>query len=253
MILQQDTIADTIQSKIDTTNFLGTNVKSEFQQLQLIDHNIENWIFILIICLLAILSFGLFFHKKKFELVLQASIIQRHTNQLIRESNPLSERISLILLLIYLFSFSLFIYYGLLIFTNVEVILSGLLLYTVIFSVVFISWLLKTILIKISGILFNTQQQATQHIISNFLLNISTGLIYLIIDIPMIYSQPLIMIYVGVLLIIITFVLKVYRGFQIGLNFTKFSKFHLFLYLCTLEILPVIVIVKFCYIFLVGI
>ena len=44
-----------------------------------------------------------------------------------------------------------------------------------------------------------------------------------------------------------------YRGFQIGMNFTKFSKFHLFLYLCTLEILPVVVMVKFCYILLEGI
>ena len=249
----QDTIIDSIQAKIDTTNFLGNNIKSEFQKFQLIDHNIENWVFVIIICLLAILSFGLFFHRKKFGSVLRASVIQRHTNQLLRESNPLYERISLILLLVYLFSFSLFIYFGLMIYTDVEIVISGLLLFAIILSLVFLSWLLKSIIIKLTGLVFYSHHHANLHMISNFLINISAGLIYLVIIIPMIYSHPIIMLYLGVLLMIITFVLKVYRGFQIGMNFTKFSKFHLFLYLCTLEILPVVVMVKLCYILLEGI
>lgn len=246
----QDTLTDSVHKEVDTVNFLGTRIESEFQQLQINDNTTESWIFVIIVGLLAILAFGLFFHKTKFSLLLKSSVVQRHSNQLVRESNPLSERISLILLLVYLFAFSLYIYYLIKYFTDITELISGMTLYAMILGFIFLSWFFKTLIIRITGNVFYTRKQAYLHIVSNFLLNISAGLIYLILIIPMVYSQPLIMMYTGLALIVSTFIFKVYKGFQIGLNFSKFSKFHLFLYLCTLEILPVVIMVKFCLTFL---
>jgi hypothetical protein len=53
-----------------------------------------------------------------------------------------------------------------------------------------------------------------------------------------------ILIYSSLLIAGITYIYRLIRGFDIGLSHQNYSPFHLFLYLCALEIAPLLVIIK---------
>jgi hypothetical protein len=50
--------------------------------------------------------------------------------------------------------------------------------------------------------------------------------------------------YIAICIVFLLFIYRFFRGLSIGTGNTKFSLFHLFLYLCTLEILPYMIVAK---------
>ncbi len=230
----------------DTVNFLGNTITND-QIIVESENTQESWVFILILICFTILAFARFYHRTRFEMIIQASLLYRYTSQLIREGNVLRERISLYLSIIYLFSFTFFIYFGLSIITDIDTYFSSLYLYSCILLLVFLIWSFKSLAIRIVGNIFNSKLQASEHILSNFLINMTTGVILLILWLPLIYAGTNFFFYFGLLVLAFVFTLKLLNEFQIGMSHSKFSIFHLFLYLCTFEILPILLLVKFSY------
>lgn len=72
-----------------------------------------------------------------------------------------------------------------------------------------------------------------------FILSISS-----LVQVPFIilfsYNQEVIFIWISIILLIAFLILRMLRGFIIGYQQTQFSKSYIFLYLCSLEILPII-------------
>jgi len=62
--------------------------------------------------------------------------------------------------------------------------------------------------------------------------------------------SPSVFIYAGYAIIGGFLAVRLIRGLAIGFNSSRVSKFYLFLYLCTLEILPFIVLVKLIMIYI---
>lgn len=90
------------------------------------------------------------------------------------------------------------------------------------------------------AILFNSQK--TYQVFFNdhlFVLSIS-GILQIPFLILFTYNQHLIFIWISVIILMVLGVLRMLRGFIIGYQQTEFSKSYIFLYLCSLEILPII-------------
>ncbi|MFH2144256.1 MAG: DUF4271 domain-containing protein [Bacteroidota bacterium] len=105
----------------------------------------------------------------------------------------------------------------------------------------------KYLILKTIGFFLNFISETNEYIQCIFLYNKLFGIILL----PLIISYPFIdsnyqflLIYAGVSIFSLLFILRVLRGIIISIK-NKFSMFYIILYLCTLEILPIMILYKF--------
>ena len=208
-------------------------------------NNQDDWIFILIIAAFALLAFVQVFYNRRLKMILQAVYARHYASQLLREGNIFNERVSIVLFLIYLIAFSTFLYEGLKLFSHVTGFMPDLTFYLILLAGIFLFWIAKVALIQISGMIFTTQKRSFEYLLHAYMINLAIGLFLVCILLPMIYLNGKVFFYIGLGFLLIMFVFKLIKGISIGFSFTKFSRFHLFLYLCTLEILPLAVLVKF--------
>jgi O-antigen/teichoic acid export membrane protein len=108
---------------------------------------------------------------------------------------------------------------------------------------VFALYAVKIILLKILGFILDKQQAMNEYIFTVFLVNqvIAIGLIP--VNIFMAYGSPslaIMSIYTGIILLVIAFIVKVGKGTLGALAGGEITLFYLLLYLCTFEILPLL-------------
>jgi hypothetical protein len=178
-------------------------------------------------------------------MILQAVYARHYASQLIREGNIFNERVSIVLFLIYLIAFSIFLYEGLKIFSQVTGFIPDFIFYLKLLAGIFLFWIAKVAVIQITGMIFTTQKRSFEYLLNAYMINLIIGLFLVCILLPMIYLNGKVFFFIGMGFLLIMFVFKLVKGITIGFSFAKFSRFHLFLYLCTLEILPLAVLVKF--------
>lgn len=105
-------------------------------------------------------------------------------------------------------------------------------------------YLLRIIIIFATGIIFNTKEAAGRQL--KLFINIDNIMGVLLI--PVLYIILFVRVdfvfYLGIIIIFILHIFKWFQSFIIGNSILGFSILHLFMYLCTLEIIPLIILVK---------
>ncbi len=206
--------------------------------------------------LLLFVSFALFvmlyvYNRKRLNQIIKAFYFNRVANQLAREEVSITNRTTVILSILFLTSLSLFIY-QLIDFYQYKLPFDKLNLIWIIPSGLFLSYLIKMISIKTMGFIFKVQTEASNYIFTLFLFINALGLCILpvVVGIYFVKQAPAeLFIYIGCSIIFLFLGTRIIRGFIIGVNSVRISNIYLFLYLCTLEILPIFIAVK---IFLLG-
>jgi hypothetical protein len=185
-------------------------------------------------------------NRKRLRQVVRAFYISRYTNQLGRDELTISNRITVSLSLLFVVTFSLFIsqvaeYYHYI--TPAES--------TVFFFksavLICVTYLVKVAAVRFFGFVFQNQKEAGDYSLIVLLFCNILGLFLLPVVICMAFIRdvsPEVFIYTGAGVFATFLLIRVLRGVLIGLNSVKVSGFYLFLYLCTLEILPFVVMVK---------
>jgi hypothetical protein len=118
--------------------------------------------------------------------------------------------------------------------------------FLMVLGVVLVYFFSKKLIYLLLGSLFEAHSETREYLfnIDNF--NRSLGLILLIIVVSISYTpfkNPVFIVYVGIFIIAVFNLLLLKRGISILLK-KQFSIFYLFLYLCTLEFLPLLLIYK---------
>ncbi len=198
---------------------------------------------ILIICFV-LLAWGRLFYRRRLDMIFRAVFAKNYANQLIREGNIFNERIGLVLFLIYLAVISLFVYLSIPIVSEAEIPLSDGWLYSSILVFFMGFWIFKVTLARVLSLLFNTTEYSRELMANMYLFNLFAGIVLLPLVACMAYAQTDIFLYISLLVIALIYILRIMREGIIGFRVINFSVFHLFLYLCTLEILPMIVLAK---------
>lgn len=184
-------------------------------------------------------------NRKRLNQIVKGFYINRYANQLSRDEVALGNRVSVFLAILFVFTLTLFItqvneYYG---FTKSN---SYTLFLLISLSIVAI-YGTKLILIRILGHVFKMDKEAGEYRMSIFLFGNVLGLFMFPVVICLEFvkqASPLVFISTGLGIILIFLFIRLIRGFVIGFNSVRISKFYLFLYLCTLEILPFVIAVK---------
>tara|TARA_Y100000589_G_C27000407_1_gene566485 strand:- start:185 stop:826 length:642 start_codon:yes stop_codon:yes gene_type:complete len=179
------------------------------------------------------------FYWKYLKLLFLGVFAQRYANQYLREENAFTERVNVLSFIIVIINFSIFVfklnnYYTFYEFLKVCFIL-------------LIYFVIKASIIKLLGKIFMLKDLIQPAIFFTLLFDRVFGILILPILILMTFSA----IYINHLLtpmIVVIFLffllLKIVSIWKTGTNSFGFSPIYLFLYLCTVEIIPVAIMIK---------
>jgi hypothetical protein len=122
------------------------------------------------------------------------------------------------------------------------------LFYLKIAMLVLLFFLFKLLLIRMLGALFYGKTELiTEFLYNIFLMNIVSGVILIPIVIFMAYFKAIampILISASAILLISIYLYRLWRSFNISISVPSVSKLYFFAYLCSLELLPFILIFK---------
>ena len=105
-------------------------------------------------------------------------------------------------------------------------------------------YLFRIIVIFFSGFIFNTKEVAEKQLKMYINIDNIIGVSLIPILILVLFVQLKIVIYIGLAIILVLQIIKWFQTFLLGNSISGFSVLHLFMYLCTLELLPVVVLIK---------
>lgn len=200
------------------------------------------WVFFGIVTLIAMIQYG---SGPRMQLIVGALFTRRHLHQLEREGDPFNERITVALSMIYVLSMAMVIYQSLnLIFHQTAISIPPFQLYLLIALAVAGFWAFKIFIMNLLSHVFKTDQTNNAYKL-NILITVSfLGLLMVPVMVFAVYLKIVWLVYLAIGLIACFSLFRVVKGFLIGLSLARFSYFFLFVYLCTLEILPLLVAAK---------
>ena len=195
------------------------------------------FILVLLSFLLIALIKGMYWKHAK--LFFMGVFAQRYANQYLREENAFTERVNFLTFLLMAINFTLII-------TKFQAVIDLPTIVSV-FFLVLLFFLLKLILIKLLGFFFKVKDLAKLAIFFSLLFDKTLGfvlfpLVVVIYFFSIDISSTVLMISLG--LFIILFMLKLFWLWKIGTNSFGLSQVYIFLYLCSIEIFPLLLLVK---------
>jgi len=204
-----------------------------------------DWVFWVFLGMFLILAWTQIFYAHRFRMVVGATFSTRHLHQLGREGDLFNERISIALSLIYVSTVAMVIYQVIrLIFHQTSSTIPQFQLYMLIVLAVIGFWAFKVLIMNLLSLIFKTDHINNEYKL-NILVTISIlGLLLIPVLVFAVYLKSSWLVYLALGLIGIFSLFRVIKGFIIGISLTRFSYFFLFIYLCTLEILPLLVAAK---------
>ncbi len=203
----------------------------------------RNWLFgVLILMTILYLYIQNNFYNR-YSQVKRAFLVKRYYSQLVRDGNIFKERIVIPIYLIFLMSFSLMLYSTLLFLIDIsQISFSRFNIYLLILLGLIVSQFIKSMVINLSGELFYSRNETAVYQLDT-LLFISFISLFLLPTMWFHTYYPS-----GIILIFIWSIYIIFSIIRLGKAIIVWQKvftiFKLFLYLCTLEVLPIVIIIK---------
>jgi hypothetical protein len=212
--------------------------------------NRENgdWIFGVLLLILIAFTFIKIIHSKNLKQVQDAFLSPTISNQIVRDENILFQRASVFLTVIFYIVGALFLYKISVVYDiNYPYLPSGFGRFLIFVLIISLAYSMKLIILKVIGFIFQVDKAINSYIFSVFLINNVLGIILIPILIcaffmPSEYVRHIVM--TGNILVLMAFLYRIFRGITIGLSYPGFSIYYLFLYLCSLEIAPLLFLIK---------
>jgi hypothetical protein len=207
-----------------------------------INHVATDWITFVFLAMLFIFAWLQTSYSKRLGQIFRAVVQPHFVNQLEREGNLFKERITLGLGFIYYTTFSIFTFLVFKEFIPIPSGLSHVLLTAVIFAALLLYQSLKSFIVYSSGIIFDTRESARAYQLNIMIFNYLIGVLLFPLTIIAFYWNNRIFLIFGIIIISLLITYRIFRGILTGLTNKNYNLFYLFLYLCTLEILPLLLL-----------
>ncbi|MCF6342100.1 MAG: DUF4271 domain-containing protein [Bacteroidales bacterium] len=104
--------------------------------------------------------------------------------------------------------------------------------------------LYRLVFISVAGFLFKTEPTAKQQIRLYISLDNLTGFLMLPVLLLILFTEGQLFFYFGLLLLLIANAIKWFQTIALGKSISQFRLYHLIVYLCTLEIIPLLLLIK---------
>jgi hypothetical protein len=187
------------------------------------------------------------FYSKFFATLANSLISFQISAKLFKEKNVLLHRVSIVLDFIYIIVFSTFIFELITYYEFIHSTMSEFNFFLLLLNIVMLYSLFRIFLLRLTGILFLIQPIFSEYIHNTFVVNKGMGIaLFPLVIMAHYFPDELVPVVLGlgVLILAIAFILKIIRAYQIIIR-KDVLLFYLILYLCTLEILPLLLGYKF--------
>ncbi len=203
-----------------------------------------DWITLVLLICLFIFAWIQTYYPKRFGQIFRAVAQPHAVNQLEREGNLFSERITLGLGFIYYAVSSIFIYQLFKTFFTIPDGLNNIALAGIIFGSLFAYQMVKSALVYMLGIIFQTSESTRSFQLNTLIFNHIIGAVLFPVTIIAIYWGSSIFLIAGIVIASLLLLYRLFRSILTGMANMNYNLFYLFLYLCTLEILPLLLLYK---------
>jgi hypothetical protein len=230
-------------SELQPKAFINQLSTSKFENHS-IKHKNTDWLSGIFIFTAILIAIANFIFRKRLLYLFKAFLARNYSNQLMREGNIFKDQISLLLFVVYILSipgFYLLAVLKLFPLTNYTINTEG---YISSLVVVISLWGFKVLFTKSMSVLFNTGKASHEILTQIFIFNLISGIILLPCLVIFHYSEITFFLYFNIGIWVIIQIHRFIRLAIVGFSYSIFSILHLFLYLCTLEIIPVILLIK---------
>lgn len=206
----------------------------------------ENWVMGVIVALLLFFAVIRITYPNEILVMIQGFFNNRVLTQISKEENLFNSWPFVYLYLLFGFTIGLFLYL-ISTFTELGGIAEGFNLYLIFSLCILVLFTLKIITLRFLGFLFDVSRLVREYVSVLYLSYFNTALIFLPVVIIMAFSPKNLagpfMIF-GVFILTIIFIVQFLRAGASIFKTYSLSKFYLFLYLCTLEIGPILILVR---------
>ncbi len=245
--VKDSTVSSTVTPTYNDSHiFTGHELRPKSPGLIPRQLKVETWPAFVLMFVVVILVFLRVNNARIFFQVLRSFFSLGYTRQLVREEYRLNKSTSIALIVLFILTLSLFLtqlntYYG---FYNAES--PALVTYLVICMLIFVVYLVKVLLNRALAFVINDTARIEEYQFSVFMMNKAIGVFLFPVVIGLYYTSGRsdYLLAVGIGIVAFFYGIRVFRGFSIGVANRGFSVFHLFLYLCSLELIPLIVFIK---------
>jgi len=209
----------------------------------------NNWIFWILLCSFAIISWLRIIYKKQFSFMFRSAISCNFALKSLRQNKEFSDSFSSMLTFVFSLHTALFAFQAFTYTHSIQFIGWEATLYTTgLFVAVLCIYGIKDIFIKFIGFIFLKHDVAYEYMQNVHLYNRITGVLLfpIIISLAFIASSETAhnaLIITGISLFAGMYMLRIFRGFQISKS-ENVSILYMFLYFCTLEVLPLALVIK---------
>ncbi len=124
---------------------------------------------------------------------------------------------------------------------------SDITLFFVCVGLVAMIYLIKHTILRIVGLIFPVQKEISYYSFTIIAFNIFLGIALLPINSLISFSNDKVAnvcLYIGVIIFLLLYCIRQLRGMFLAANYLTFQKFHFFIYLCTIEIAPILILTK---------
>ncbi|MEM7162049.1 MAG: DUF4271 domain-containing protein [Bacteroidota bacterium] len=206
----------------------------------------EDWTIFVLLFSLSLLAYIRFKRPLKLQRLGDAIQNTRMVKQIMRDDNLIGNRFSFFMALNFCLMLALSIYFALKVFADGFFEQYNFHLFWIIAIGIFAIYFIKSLLLSIADNLFNKDYGFEEYLRNVFIFNGALGLLllplnFLLAFLHIQFAQWMLILIFAFVLLCLTF--RLYRGLLIG-NENHSQSQYLFLYLCTLEILPTAVIIK---------
>ncbi|MFA6275251.1 MAG: DUF4271 domain-containing protein [Pedobacter sp.] len=232
--------------KVLIKNFLLNSVNNDPRQQGDILAKGDIWILAFISFLLVLFAILKNFFSKQLMAIILSFFSNRALGNLNKEDNLFTSWPFLLLFVQFGFTIGMF-FYLVAQYQKLDYIANGFQFFVTISIAIIVLYVLKILLLRVLGYIFNIQKPVNEYISILYLSYFNASLLFTPLVIAFALS-PLkhgsFYIATAIVLILVIFVFQFIRAGVNILSHYRFSKVYLFLYFCTLEICPILILIK---------
>lgn len=212
-----------------------------------IKRNTPDWFTVSLILTIAFFTWLKVVNSKVIQQLFSALFSNSVTNQIVRDENVLMQRASVLFSLIFYFTGALFLYQVSVYYHwNYRLINSGFARFVIFVLFLATAYSFKMVFLKLLSIILNMDKAVSTYIFNIFLINNIVGIILIPVVILIAFSTgfTLYLIWLAIAILLVSFFYRLFRGFIIWTTMSRSSLYYLILYLCALEIAPLLILLK---------
>ena len=227
----------------EVASFITSGFEGIISPMERVTHEVlSGWNLIILAAVLLLVVVNKQLYPRQFRQLLSVPGGVAHTNQLLREWTPTRSFIGLAFLFSYIVIVALFLQKTSVIFSRDVDTYNGFGFFGTACGGMTLWILLRYLTLAITGWLFQQQEVVARQITVDLSVSTYGFLILMLVLLPILYIPNSVFVWVGVGIVFAMALMRLFLSFIETKVFSKMPSFYIFLYFCSLEIVPLVLL-----------